>query len=63
MYAGALTNALTTSVRAIKSKNPKATVTYKQLVHDVRSVLLQTKYNQNPCLECHDKDVDAPFIG
>ena len=59
---GALTNALTTSVRATKKNNPNASVSYKALVQDVRKVLLQAKFTQNPCLECEDGDVDKPFI-
>lgn len=43
---GALTNALVTSVRAVKRQNPNATPTYEQLVQDVRSVLLKTRYKQ-----------------
>lgn len=59
---GALTNALTTSVRATKKNDPNASVSYKALVQDVRQVLLQAKFTQNPCLECADADVDQPFI-
>lgn len=60
---GALTNALVTSVRAVKRNNPNANPSHKQLVQDVRSVLLKARYTQNPCLECTERDVDAPFIG
>lgn len=59
---GALTNALTTSVRATKKADPTADVPYKALVQDVRAVLLQAKFTQNPCLECADEDVNKPFI-
>ena len=60
---GALTNALVTSIRAVKRNNPNANPSHKQLVQDVRSVLLKARYTQNPCLECTQSDVDAPFIG
>jgi hypothetical protein len=60
---GALTNALTTTVRAAKQKGgPNANVSYRQLVQDVRAVLLQTRFTQNPCLECEPEDADTPFI-
>lgn len=59
---GALTNALVTTVRAVKRNNPDATPSHKQLVQEVRSVLLNASYTQNPCLECKSADVDVPFI-
>lgn len=59
---GALTNALTTTVKAVKTQDPSASIGYRDLVTDVREVLLKSKFTQNPCLECQDKDVDAPFI-
>lgn len=59
---GALTNALTTTVKATKSQDPGANIACKDLVHDVREVLLKSKFTQNPCLECQDKDVESSFI-
>jgi hypothetical protein len=59
---GALTNALTTSVRAMKKAAPNAPVPNRALVHDVREILLKAKFAQNPCLECTDADVAQPFI-
>lgn len=59
---GALTNALTTTIQATKSADPNAQIACQDLVHDVREVLLKSKFTQNPCLECQDKDVNAPFI-
>ena len=59
---GALTNALTTSVNAIKSKNPNAAVTNTQLVHQVRTTLHTAKFTQNPCLECETPQTQQAFI-
>ena len=59
---GALTNALTASVKAMKATDKATPVTYRQLVSDVRETLLKTGFTQNPCLECSDANVDAVFI-
>ena len=59
---GALTNALTTAVTAVKSKDPSANVTNEQLVSQVRSTLHKAKFTQNPCLECEKPQVSSPFI-
>lgn len=59
---GALTNALTTTVHAVKNADPNANISNVDLVHDVREVLLKSKFTQNPCLECQDDSVSLPFI-
>lgn len=59
---GALTNALTTTVHAVKDGNPGASMTCKDVVLDVRAVLYWTNFTQNPCLECRDHDVASPFV-
>jgi hypothetical protein len=59
---GALTNALTTTVAAIKSKNPNAPMHNKWVVGEVRKTLMQAKFEQNPCLECANAQVTGTFI-
>jgi hypothetical protein len=59
---GALTHTLTTIVRQHKAQNPNAPISFKDLVTNVRSNLLQSKFAQNPCLECASDTVDKPFI-
>jgi hypothetical protein len=59
---GALTNALTTIVKAAKQQNPNVVLTYQQVVQQVRQTLLQAKFEQNPCLECEQPQVGLPFI-
>lgn len=59
---GALTNALTTTIHAVKQQDPNGNISNVDLVHDVREVLLKSKFTQNPCLECQDAHVKDPFI-
>jgi hypothetical protein len=59
---GALTNALTTIIKATKQQNPNTNLTNQQLVQQVRETLLKAKFEQNPCLECQAPQVGEPFI-
>lgn len=43
---GALTNALTTTVRQFKKKHPNAPISYKDLVTNVREMLHKAKFTQ-----------------
>eukprot|EP00899_Mesostigma_viride_P012185 jgi/Mesvir1/20968/Mv08035-RA.1 len=56
---GALTNAIKSVVTAKKGAAP---VTNRQLVVQVREYLKQGSFEQNPTLECSERNADIPFI-
>eukprot|EP00798_Chlamydomonas_sp_ICE-L_P029616 gene29616-2534_t len=59
---GALSNALQVVVKSHFESNPGAPPSYRNLVLAVRKTLAETKFAQNPCLECSDKHADSAFI-
>lgn len=59
---GALSNALTTTVAAVKKKNPNAKMHNYFVVSEVRKTLLKAGFEQNPCLECNKKQTKEAFI-
>eukprot|EP01026_Neomeris_dumetosa_P056908 TRINITY_DN5216_c0_g2_i1.p1 TRINITY_DN5216_c0_g2~~TRINITY_DN5216_c0_g2_i1.p1 ORF type:complete len:392 (-),score=33.55 TRINITY_DN5216_c0_g2_i1:184-1359(-) len=59
---GALSNAIQQVVKARKEQGQLQSLTYRQIVVDVRELLLQAGFKQNPCLECSSKNADSLFI-
>lgn len=59
---GALSNAIQTVVRAHKKKNKNAEISNKDLVFAVRRMLSEGYYQQNPCLECSQKNANRGFV-
>ena len=56
---GALTNAIRTTIESIGHDIP---ITNRQLVTQVRKVLADQGFPQQPGLYCNDANVDDPFI-
>ena len=55
---GALTNALTTTIKTHMERNPGVPLTYRNLVIGVRQMLAKTGFAQNPCLEASEANAD-----
>jgi len=59
---GALSNAIQGVVRQHQRVANGQPLTNRDLVTRVRTVLMQSKFTQNPCLECANSHADEPFI-
>lgn len=59
---GALTNSLTTVIKAHYKENPGEPLPTRNLVVSARQLLARSKFAQNPCLECTETAADDDFI-
>lgn len=59
---GALTNSLTTVVKAHFQNYPNEPISNRNLVAATRSLMAKSRYAQNPCLECTGPAADDFFI-
>mmetsp|Transcript_24437 Transcript_24437/g.43497 ORF Transcript_24437/g.43497 Transcript_24437/m.43497 type:complete len:398 (-) Transcript_24437:140-1333(-) len=59
---GALSNAIQGVVRQHQEVSAGQPLTNRELVTRVRTVLLQSGFSQNPCLECAISHAEEPFI-